>query len=168
MEKHADLLNATEDYIVQQCCCTAVKPHGLSAAIAARWPSVNPYTGRRRLRYNWAKVEDRPSPGTIQVLEKVICLFGQYTHSKPGVYEDPAMTGTPDSYDDRLRYFQMGLEEISKLRPKSVAFPFKIGCGLAGGDWKKYKQAIDSWAGRNADIEVVIYVLPGIGTPGTG
>ena len=163
MEKQGDLLDATEDYIVQQCCCTALKPYGLSAAIATRWPTVNPYNGRRRLRYNWAKLEDRPLPGTIQVLEEagreVICLFGQYTHAKPGVYDDPAMTGTPDTYDDRLRYFQMGLEEITKLRPKSVAFPFKIGCGLAGGDWKKYKQAIDEWAARNPDIQVVIYKL---------
>lgn len=163
MEKQGDLLNSAEEYIVQQCCCTALKAHGLSATIAERWNSINPYIHRRRLRYNWAKVEDRPIPGSIQVLKQddrsVICLFGQYIHGKPGVYKDPASTGIPDTYEDRFRYFQEGLEHITELRPRSVAFPYKIGCGLAGGDWKKYKQALEDWAKRNPSIHVVVYKL---------
>lgn len=159
MEKYGNLLDADEAYIVQQCCCTSVKPHGLSAAIAERFPEANPYACRRRLKYNWARLEDRPQPGSVQVMGRVICLFGQYTHSKPGAYADPANTGTPDDYASRLEYFRRGLEEIARLNPASVAFPYRIGCGLAGGDWKLYQKAIADWSARNPGIRVTVYRL---------
>lgn len=159
--KRANLLDATEDYIVQQCCCTSVKPSGLSAAIAERWASLNPYASRRRLKYNWAMPEDRPRPGTIQVLEhperRVICIFGQYAQGKPGAYKDAVVV--PDTAEDRLTYFKQGLAEIAARAPQSVAFPYKIGCGLAGGNWKAYEAALQDWAKQNPSIRVSVYQL---------
>ena len=64
-----DLLEATTEYIMQQNCCTAVRAHGLSKAIAAKWPEVNPYKERRAHKGNWAVKEDRPEPGSILVYE---------------------------------------------------------------------------------------------------
>lgn len=158
-----DLLSSKSQYIVQQTCCTAIKAHGLSDAIAQKWPSINPYTSRKRLFRNWATLESRDCPGTIKVYENsdgpnVICAFGQYTHGKPG-HEDPAKQPVVDDATSRLLYFKQCLDRISDLKPVSVSFPFRIGCGLAGGNWKLYSAALESWALVNPDISVSIYTL---------
>jgi len=165
-----NILAAKEEYIVQQTCCTALRAHGLSATIAAQWPTINPYKGRRCFKNNWAILEDRPQPGSIKIYEethdgqKVICLFGQYQHGKPGAYKDPlgiTSTTPPDTFQDRFTYFKQGLVEIGKLNPTSIAFPYRIGCGLAGGNWDDYKGAIEEWAAAAlpSTVNVVIYVL---------
>lgn len=157
-----NLLNATEEYIIQQCCCTALRPHGLSALIAAAFPGADPYSKRRpyiRGR-NWAVMEDRPEPGSYEVHGRIICLFGQYTHGKPGAYSDPTDASTPpDTADTRLDYFIGGLHAIAtELKPKSVAVPWKIGCGLAGGDWTLYRRALNEFAATTGII-VTLYRL---------
>jgi hypothetical protein len=169
-----DLLEAKCEYIVQQNCCTATRPHGLSEVIATKWPAMNPYGIRCRHRgRNWAVAEDRPAPGSILVftfdtppqgdLKGVICAFAQYNHGKPGIYKDPLGLDTHDTAKDRVEYFKQCLAEITKITPtpKSVGFPFKIGSGLAGGSWLLYERMIREWAEANPGIEVTIYRLPG-------
>ena len=153
-----DLLCASTEYIVQQNCCTALKPFGLSEAISKKWPEVNPYKERKQYKGNWSVKEDRPNPGSIYVytfeeplltgLKGVICAFAQYTHGKPGKYKDPLGLDTDDSFIDRIEYFKECLEAIATLQPKSVGFPFKIGCGLAGGSWTVYEKIIQDWCKR--------------------
>ena len=159
---HGDLMTADTEYIVQQNCCTAIKAHGLSKAIADKWPDINPYKDRKKIagKRNWAIVESRPAPGTIAILSHVICAFAQYCHGKPGAYKDMELN-TADSSDDRLRYFTQCLELIAELtpRPKSVGFPYKIGCGLAGGSWTKYERILKSWSDAHSDIDVKVYQL---------
>lgn len=90
-----DILNSTEQFIVQQNCCTAVRAHGLSATIAAAMPGCDPYASRKPYKGNWAVLEDRPEPGSLMIFEReeggpsVICAFAQYCHGKPGVAKDP-------------------------------------------------------------------------------
>ena len=176
-----DLLNAETEYIVQQNCCTSTKTSGLSEAIAKKFPGANIYEDRRTYKGNWAVLEDRPEPGTIFLYEfekvkegekkGIICAFAQYTHGKPGMLQDPytKVEGTSgsfpvgadvkDSAKDRQGYFQSCLEQILLLKPKSVGFPYKIGCGLAGGSWGVYEKMIRDWSSKNPKIDVVVYQL---------
>ena len=161
-----DLLESDCEYIAQQNCCTAVRAHGLSALISTEFPEVNPYSCRKVYRGNWSTAETRGVPGTIQVYRgvtdySIICMFAQYNHGKPGVYKDPLGLDTHDTPADRMGYFRKCLEEISKLSPKSVGFPFKIGSGLAGGSWLLYERMIRQWSTENPEIIVKIYRLPG-------
>jgi hypothetical protein len=39
----------------------------------------------------------------------------------------------------------------------SIAFPYKIGCGLAGGKWEDYESMIYKFAKENPNIKVKIY-----------
>lgn len=164
--KDANLLAATEEYIVQQCCCTAVRPHGLSEAIAIGL-KVNPYAQRRVLKGNWATLDTRPTPGTVGIFTSpvgalmVACLYAQYTHGKPGIYKDPLTTefAQNDTRSQRFDWFKECLGRLDALHPKSLAFPYKIGCGLAGGDWTQYLAAIRDWAGRNPSCSVALYKL---------
>ncbi len=161
---NGDLLSSKSQYIVQQTCCTALTAHGLSDIIAKTWPTINPYACRKRLFRNWATVDTRDCPGTIKVYQNsegpsVICAFAQYTHGKPGKYEDPAKQSVVDDATSRLLYFKQCLDHISALNPTSVSFPFRIGCGLAGGNWTLYSAALESWATEHPDIAVTIYKL---------
>jgi hypothetical protein len=44
--------------------------------------------------------------------------------------------------------------KIEKL--ESIAFPWRIGCGAAGGNWEKYMKMIEGFS-EYVDGEVLIY-----------
>ena len=49
------------------------------------------------------------------------------------------------------------LKEIAELPElESVAFPYQIGCGLAGGDWKQYRAALEDFAERVKERNVKV------------
>ncbi len=164
--KEGDLLNATEDYIVQQCCCTACRPHGLSQSIAKQFKHGNVYALRKPIApgKNTARPEDRPVPGTAIILgdgqtgRYIACLFAQYAMGKPGKYES---FGVPDTEEDRLQYFQQALEDLSSKIPEtsSLAFPCRIGCGLAGGNWARYRKILENWSQNHPNYTITLYSL---------
>ena len=157
-----NVLDAKEDYILQQNCCTSLRASGLSMAIAKQF-GVNPYKDRRPYapRLNWACLEDRPSPGSILISGKIVCMFAQYCHGRPGQLQDPSSAqanGVKDTPAMRLAYFVRCLEAVSAIpNIQSVAIPHGIGCGLAGGDWIVYEKYIQKWSEKHPDIKVVLY-----------
>ncbi len=159
-----NLLDAKEELILQQNCCIACQAHGLSQVIAARYPYADPYKTRKRLAgRNMAIVNDRPAPGTIQVHNSVqgptfVSMFAQYGMGRPYSYNNTSRQ-FQDGAEDRLKWFKSCLDSVAKLNPTSVAMPFQIGCGLAGGKWTKYEEAISDWALANPTIKVVLYRL---------
>jgi len=54
----------------------------------------------------------------------------------------------------RLQWFKQCLAEIEKVIRDTdvVAFPYNIGCGLAGGDWAQY-------FAQRINAKVVVYKL---------
>lgn len=143
-----DLLTTGAQFIVHQTNCTSSQAAGLAKDIFNQFPYSDCYKNRLKAS----------SPGTIEVcgdgLEKrfIINLFGQYF---PG---PPAESGM-DSASDRKKYFHNGLLEISKIpNLKSIAFPYKIACGLGGGDWNWYFNHLQKFANSLPNIDVLIYV----------
>ena len=146
--KSDDLLDAEEEYILQQCNCGACKfkPHGLSTAIAKKFPFADPYSLRIRRpmgQRNFAVKEDQPNPGSIQILKdedfakKVICMFTQYG------------MGKPYSFTNKV---------AQQVAPHgTLAMPFHVGCGLAKGDWQTYKQLINEWAANHPTLHLTMY-----------
>lgn len=173
---NGNILDAKEDYILQQNCCTALRACGLSAAIAERY-GVNPYKDRKPAspRLNWARLEDRPIQGTIYVSGRIICMYAQYRHGqaqrnverivernvqRKETCTDPCNTTISDTPSMRIVYFVKCLEQISHIENiTSVAIPYGIGCGLAGGHWETYEKYIRSWAAKHPTIKVVLYKL---------
>jgi hypothetical protein len=151
-----DLLNASEEYICQQTNCISTNAHGLSETIRLNF-DIDPYSHRQPLNgRNHAIPKHCDIPGTIKVFSngkvKVICMFAQYGMGKPYKYGN----NIEDSYAKRFLWFKTCLFEISKLRPQSIAFPYNIGCGLAGGNWDNYLSAIDYFSSY-FQIPVTIY-----------
>lgn len=128
--------------IVHQTNCTTRGSRGLATYIFDKIPEANVYTPEY----------DR-KPGTIIVKKNVVALFGQRLPNKPSKYE---------SYEQRKVWFQSGLNELTKYMHDNnineVAFPYLIGCGLAGGIWSEYENMIEKFA-IESNFSVKIYQL---------
>ncbi len=128
------------EYIVHQCNATHNRAYGLSSALFKKYPKANIYSGKY-------KTNNR-DPGDIIIRDKIINLIGQKHQGKPSL---------DDTHDMRLNYFQNALQKISNIEGiKRVYLPYKIGCGLAGGNWDKYFNIIKEWSN---DIDIVIVKL---------
>lgn len=163
-----DLLELPQaDFIVQQCNCLTVKDHGLSAAIATKFPTANCYAKRRAIgKRNLAVPQDRSKPGTALITDKVINLFGQWRPGKiDAAYFDayPEYAARAETVDARAAWFREALADMLRqlTKPKSVVgVPFRIGCGLAGGDWRRYLMMLREFEEANAARVEFIIVNP--------
>ena len=168
-----NILDAKEQYIAQQCNCLCVIPHGLSKAIADKYPWGDPYKTRTKMTRNCAIPEDRDTPGTIRVLrsptrdggeggeggegKSIICMFAQWAPGKPRAFKSYPQY-EKDTYDARIEWFKSCLEVMKSLEIESIAFPWTIGCGLAGGNWNIYKSLIEDFE-KDSGIQCVFYKI---------
>jgi len=129
--------------------CVSHRAKGLAFDLFRKYPESDIYMSRT----------SREIPGTITITGKIIHLRGQFYagHPWPG----------KDSQENRVRFFQSGLNAIAQqIRSDgngkvSIAFPFNIGCGLGGGKWRVYEEALKKFARVNSDIlRLVVYRLP--------
>lgn len=152
---------------MQQVNAVTRKPHGLSAAVAARRPWADVYRLRGGRTPNTAMADERPTPGSVIVsvdpgdpTRRVYHLVGQWAPGKPGAWasrygSDPS--GRPETAMLRLEWFKECVAELDRLVPPGevVAAPWRIGCGLAGGDWSRYQEVL---AGARTRIQLVHHV----------
>ncbi|CAJ1355695.1 unnamed protein product [Effrenium voratum] len=183
-EVTGDLLTAQEQYIVQQSNCATTYAAGLAAAISSSFPHADVYAPDRRRERGSEKGD---VPGTIAVCggpcasqdqEKrgVINVFAQFRPGKPSRKEGPVeykgLVSSPDVVDDerqRLEWFKAGLQRIAELPVESIAFPYQIGCGLAGGRWPSYLEALEEFAAKvePQGVKVKIYKMEEAAKPCT-
>ena len=151
---NADLLDAKEDYIVHQCNCVSIGAKTLALEIFKKYPYANTYSHRirgDRSTYNF--------PGTIEVLgdgEEKRYIINMYSQFYPSIAKY-----SNDSTEKRLKWFKKGLNEIAKIegiQSKTIAMPYLIGCGAAGGDWNTYYEMIKDFA-EEKGIKIVLYKL---------
>jgi O-acetyl-ADP-ribose deacetylase (regulator of RNase III) len=152
---NGDITETDCKYIAHQCNCNTVKSHGLSKTIAAKWPWVDVYSKRVQIGSRNATI--KPStPGTIELLtngyKTIICLFAQWAPGKSGDYAGYYPKTYNDTIENRLSWFKECMTQIDKLNLDEITMPFKIGCGLAGGDWKIYEQIL-----HEAKTYIILY-----------
>lgn len=147
-----DILTCPDKCIAHQTNCVSVGAGGLAAAIFNKFPYSDVYRDRSS--------GHKDVPGTILVSggpnqRFVIHMMAQYY---PGYakYEASALDGVLA----RQNYFQQCLDTISELVDlDSISFPYKIGCGLAGGDWSVYLAMITKFSDKVKDCKVSIWVM---------
>ena len=64
-----------------------------------------------------------------------------------------------DTTEKRIEWFKQclnAISEINNIKNKTIAFPFNIGCGAAGGDWEIYYNLIEEFANKG-EIHVTLY-----------
>lgn len=145
-----NLFNATETYICHQTnCVTNISAH-LAKDMFERFPHADIYIGRQHpdvpgtiiIRGEWGE----PERLVINMLAQYYPGCSKYRHSKK------------DGNTARLSYFNNCLDSMVELKG-SFAFPWRIGCGAAGGDWNRYLDELLKFSLR-VEGDVVIYKLP--------
>src|SRR5690606_1284254 len=149
--------------IAHQTNCTSKRSKGLSKYIFDRYPESNTYISdfeRIPGTISVHSVEDRRSEFHEDRRSEFhedrrsefheessalrdVTIINMYAQRYPGKPRDN------DTSKHRIKWFKSCLDEISKLGFKSIRFPYKIGCGLAKGDWRIYKRAILEFASIN-------------------
>ena len=144
-----DLLNQT-GYIVQQCNCVTLKHHGLSFSIKKKFGKLGDVYGSRKGSKN-TTTEDI-TPGTIQVNlvddnVSLVHMFGQWAPGKPGVWSSRYGNVYDDDAKTRYEYFETCLVNLLEaVDGRPIYFPWRISCGLAGGDWTMYENKIQEFS----------------------
>lgn len=134
-----DILTFHENYyIAHQCNCKSSYAKGLAEKIFNKFPNSNVY--------NDNSVRE---VGKIIVRDKIINMFSQKYPSKPTQYETSLY---------RSILFKECLNEIIQTFPNGIpiAFPYGIGCGLAGGDWDNYYNMIEEFSNNNKNFDIII------------
>lgn len=122
-----NLLESPEQFIAHSCNCLTKNSAGTAKNIFNKYPYANTYVTRTQ-----------PSiPGNIDILGNgsserwIINMYSQYY---PGVPK--YVNSQLDGVQIRKKYFYQCLLKISRISNlQSIAFPYKINCNLAGGDW---------------------------------
>lgn len=149
------LLDCNAQYIAHQTNCTSRGAAGLARALFKMHPYADTYCTRAQ----------NSEPGTIHISgdgksqRLVINMYAQYY---PGAAK---ISGNIDTAEARLCYFKSCLESISSIEDiKCIAFPYGIGCGLAGGSWSTYYEILSEFANRaeSADVKVLLIKQPDI------
>ena len=140
--KTGSLLEATETIIGHQVNCFGAAG-GLAAAVFDKYPDAeNDYMqliqriSRKKVLLGLAQPTGQQKDGHI------ICnLFGQY---RPG----------SDYRPDVLKKALESLAEMATTMDWSVALPWRLSCGICGGDWDEVQQIIDD---TMTGVDCVIY-----------
>ncbi len=136
MEVLGDILTFNVQYIAHQCNCTSTRSAGLAKDIFTKYPYSNVYGKYIRI------------PGTIHVCSNVINMYAQY---------NPGPPRSDEEIQTRIVLFKMCLDSIQNIpNLRSIAFPYRIGCGLAKGKWEIYNSMIKDFALRNTSVKVFI------------
>lgn len=147
-----DLFNATEKYLCHQCNCITNRAAHLAKDVFAKYPYSDIYTNRTEV--------DKPGHIIIHgdglTQRYVVALLGQYYPGK-SKYPEAEL----DGIFARERYFHQSLLRLAKVSNlESIAFPWRIGCGAAGGDWNHYLGTLTQFANyveAQQGARVVIY-----------
>jgi O-acetyl-ADP-ribose deacetylase (regulator of RNase III) len=162
------ILDAKEDAIAHQGNCFKGAVGGLAAQVNKRFPhaDITKQGGSDDYRkpgfFNLVgdtELDDelRNKPNSNRA---VIIMFGQNHPGGIELLEDGTKMDAQSSKLNRQMWFQQSLNRVEQLVINSIAFPWQIGCGIAGGDWSIYMNMLAKFASKNTDIRVVIYKLP--------
>lgn len=145
-----NILNATENIIAHQVNCRGIMGGGLALQIKNKYPEIFNYYFNYIEDFKINNSEAKYLLGCCQIVytsdgnKAFANLFGQYNIGQNKVQTDYMA----------LRRSLNKLLTYAKENKNSIAIPYKLGCGLAGGDWNiVYKIIEDVFE----DYDVTIY-----------
>lgn len=150
-----DLFSSDAQYIAHQTNCISTRSAHLAQAMFRKFPHADVYSERKQ----------QDTPGTIVIRGNgkdqryVINMMAQVYPGAPKYPES-----SKDGHEARQRYFYSCLRHIAKIENlQSVAFPYRVGCGSAGGNWEFYFELLNRFqkAMEKKNATVLIYKLTG-------
>jgi hypothetical protein len=146
-----DLLRISHDtaqVIAQQCNCTSTYAKGLSKSVISQYPYADFYSNRNLHLSKPGHIEIK-GDGNNMTSRFVLAMYAQLY---PG-----SANASDDTIELRQAWFKQCLNQISLTTGlKSIAFPYNIGCGLAGGHWPSYEKMIYDFADNNPHLQIYI------------
>lgn len=142
---NGNILDATNTIICHQVNCQGVVGSGIALQIKNKYPQV--YSDYMRFYDKFGR-DDLLGRTVISRDDKsdifIMSMFSQYRYGRDKRHTD---------YEAMRMCFEF-IKEQSDDCGMSISIPYKIGCGLAGGDWNVvYKMIEEVFEG----CEVVIY-----------
>lgn len=148
-----DIFDSGADIICHQVNCQGVFGKGMTGQIKKMFPPVE--KTYRIITKQWideagGKTKALLGKVSAQPVERngrwfiIASLYGQDDYGKGGVYTD-------------YKALENAMQEIRdfvdvRAKEETVAFPYKIGCGNAGGDWSivedMIRRVFDGYAGE--------------------
>lgn len=128
--KTGNLLDATETIIAHQVNCFGAAG-GLAAAVFDKYPSAeHDYMQRVNRSKPWQLLGMSQVTNTQRDGHIICNLFGQY---------QPGADYQPQALEQALG--QLG--RFARAVHMSVALPYKLSCGICGGDWNEVQKIIE-------------------------
>ena len=143
---NGDITKCNADIIAHQVNCKFVMGGGVALALRKRWPIV--YKNYIALSEECDKSSEEWL-GTCQIVKidqnrYVANLFGQDDLGYEKCYTNYAALETA---------LKELLFHVEYMKLKTIAFPWLMSCGLAGGDWNIVKPVIENIF-EDSDIEI--------------
>ena len=136
--KFGNICNAKESIILHQVNCCGVMGAGVAKAIRERFPNV--YESYVKVCKHFEKTE---------LLGKIQCIAS--LNNKTIVNCFAQLLYGHDRRHTNYEALKLCLQKVHDRYPdESIAIPFGIGCGLAGGDWKIVEPMIEEIFGDKA------------------
>jgi O-acetyl-ADP-ribose deacetylase (regulator of RNase III) len=152
------------NYVVHQCNCRTKGAKGLAESIFSKWPQANTYRNNVQRIVGTIDIFDVSDNNSIndnpnnsinnnpKNKKYVVNLYGQ---------KKPSKADEVETWQKRLLWFESGLKQLaSVVQPNTVvAFPYLIGCGLAGGNWLHYELKIREFSEQVKKIGVDVIIV---------
>ena len=148
---NGDVLESDADIIAHQTNCLGIMGGGVALQIRKLCPNVY-----REYVQKCSQYKDNPASllGEVQLVKVgskwIANCFGQNGCSAMRVCTD---------YNALDECFEK-LFNIAKLKGLSIAMPYMIGCGLAGGDWGIVYSMLQKYFDNN-DVQLTLYKYQG-------
>jgi O-acetyl-ADP-ribose deacetylase (regulator of RNase III) len=131
-----DILNIEKGFICHQVNCLGAVG-GLAGAIAAKWPEWHKhYIGTHNKQLGLVTVHPVIEQGELKKDLYIVSLYAQY-----GAFAGKVETNYY-AFHSCLSALKQGLDMKGK-DSLQIYFPYKIGCGLGGGNWEIVSEMIE-------------------------
>jgi len=153
-----DLLESDTKYICHQCNCVTRRAAGLAAKMFKQYPWADIYSRRSDghccMPPAGQRMGDIVISGNGTDKRFIINMLAQFHPGKPALPES-----SHDGSEARQLAFAYCLLKMLRIPDlHSVAFPWGIGCCMAGGDWGKYLPMIERFAAKTrANVSIYRY-----------
>lgn len=151
VDKVIDIFNKDVDVIVHQANCFHTMGGGIAKIIKEKFPEA--YEVDKKTLYGaYDKLGDISVAKIKNETAKIKYIINQYSQYS---YGHEKMTNYEAFYNCLLKV----RARCAHLKVASVAYPHKIGCDLAGGDWRIIRPMFDV-VFESADFDVYICQKP--------
>jgi O-acetyl-ADP-ribose deacetylase (regulator of RNase III) len=143
--KRGNLLDSNCDIIVHQVNCQGVMGSGIAKQIRDKWPEV--FTRYQEyMNYFWnmgIATSSEHYLGQMQLIKVedgkwVANFFSQDKYLPRGICHTDY-----EAFRICCKKLKSNIDDYAILKKVTIGFPYKIGCGLAGGDWSIISKIIE-------------------------